>query len=202
MSVVEWQIFDPKFISNGMTISFSPTRPEHIARYYYTTLNSNGEAPKKRLCRREIIRVPRLVLESIVAACLTTKREVLRIVRFVQNSRNREQTRDKIVLTDRTLVLRPNAVVFLVFGFFSFLLLFLFLWIYNSVRISAANVTVLQSFRSWVLLFSRFVTSSVSKSFLIHRFLGLPLGLFPVGRHSTAALILVVSAFCIAWPNH
>jgi len=76
----------------------------------------------------------------------------------------------------------------------------LLLWLYNSVRILAATITVFQSFRSWIL-FSQFVTSSVSKSFLIpsiYHFLGLPLEFFAVGCHLIAVLVLVVSAFRIA----
>lgn len=65
-------------------------------------------------------------------------------------------------------------------------LLFRLLRLYSSVRVSFSDC-----YRS----------SSVSKSLLIprvRRFPGLLPGLFPVGRHSIAALILVVSAFRIA----
>jgi hypothetical protein len=77
-------------------------------------------------------------------------------------------------------------------------------WLYNSSRVFAATVKAFHLSLSWIISSPSF-TSSVLRFWLTpsnHRFLGLPLSLFPLGLYSLVAITAFASSFRIACPNH
>ncbi|KAL4084272.1 hypothetical protein QTP88_028097 [Uroleucon formosanum] len=77
-------------------------------------------------------------------------------------------------------------------------------WLYDSPRVFATTVKAFHLSLSWTITFQS-STSGVLKSCLTpsnHRFLGLPLGLFPLGWYSMATLTAFDSSLRIVCPNY